>query len=166
MNNTLYDISADLQAIHQAIMDQDGELSPDLEDSLDRLNLELSNKVHGIGKWLRNLEGNESAIQAEIDRLERKKKSVTNLGTRLHDYVKFCMEKADKPKLEFPLFTARIQRNPPSVEILDEQKLPTKYIKIKQISEIDRKQLLNDLKAGEEIDAARLVTDKTHLRIK
>ena len=164
--NNLYDISSDLQAIHNAIIEQDGELTPDLEASLDRLNLELSNKVHGIGKWLRNLEGNEAAIQAEIDRLEKRKKSISNLETRLKEYVKLCMHKANKKKLEFPLFTARIQANPPSVEITDEHKLPAKYVVIKQISEIDKKQILHDLKLGEQVDGAVLVTDKNHLRIK
>lgn len=166
MTTSLYDISADLKSIHDAIIESDGELSPDLEASLDRLNLQLSNKVHGLGKWIFNLESNESAIQAEIDRLERKKKSVTNLHVRLHNYVEFCMIKADVKKLEFPLFSPRIQKNPPSVEILDEQKIPAKYVKIKQESVIDKKQLLADLKSGDEIEGAELVTNKCHLRIK
>jgi len=166
MNNSLYDIASDIQEIHNAIIDQDGEVSPELEKSLDRLNLEISNKVHGIGKWLKNLEGNESSIQAEIDRLERRKKSISSLETRLKEYVKLCMVKADKKKLEFPLFTAAIQANPPSVEITDETKIPAKYIKIKQVTEIDKKQILYDLKAGEAISGATLSTDKTHLRIR
>jgi len=166
MNNSLYDIASDLQEIHNAIIDQDGVISSDLENSLDRLNLEISNKVHGVGKWIRNLEGNESSIQAEIDRLERRKKSISNLETRLKDYVKLCMVKADKKKLEFPLFTAAVQANPPSVEITDETKIPAKYIKIKQVTEIDKKQILSDLKAGGDVSGATLVKDKTHLRIR
>jgi hypothetical protein len=166
MTTNLYDIAADLQAIHNAIIEMDGEIVPDLEASLDRLNLELSNKVHGIGKWMRNLEGNETALQTEIDRLEKRKKSITNLESRLKEYVRLCMEKSGKRKLEFPLFTAAIQANPPSVEITDEQKLPAKYVKVEQVTKIDKQGVLDGLKAGEEIEGARLVTDKNHLRIR
>lgn len=166
MSTSLYDLSADLQAIHNAIIEMDGELTPDLEASLDRLNLELSNKVHGIGKWMRNIEGNETVLQAEIDRLEKRKKAIVNLESRLKEYVKMCMEKAEVKKLEFPLFTARIQANPPSVEITDERVLPARFIKIKQVTEIDKRGVLEALKDGESVIGARLVTDKSHLRIK
>lgn len=165
MNTSLYDISSDLQDIHNAIIEADGELSPELESSLDRLNLALESKVHGIGKWLRNLDGNEIAIQAEIDRLNKRKASIENLEKRLKDYVYLCMVKADKKKFDFPTFTARIQKNPPSVDVVDEVKLPSKYVRIKQVTELDKRQMLADLKSGASVDGARLVEDKCHLRI-
>ena len=166
MSTSLYDISADLQAIHNAIIEQDGELTPELEASLDRLNLELSSKVHGIGKWMRNLEVNKEAIAIENTRLEKRYDAMNALEERLKAYVKLCMEKANVKKLEFPIFTARIQANPPSVDITDEQKVPAKYIRIEQITDINKRQMLDDLKAGDHIDGVKLITDRTHLRIR
>ncbi len=76
------------------------------------------------------------------------------------------MEQADVQKIESPTVTLRIQKNPPSVEILAEDQLPARFIKIKQITEIDKTGMLAALKNGEAVTGARLVTEKTHLRIR
>jgi hypothetical protein len=105
-------------------------------------------------------------IETEIARLQRKKKVAENLRTRLTAYIKSCMEQADVPKIESPTITLRIQKNPPSVEILAEDQLPAKFIRIKQITELDKTGMLVALKNGEDVPGARLVTERTHLRIR
>lgn len=162
---TLYEIAGDLQVLHDAIMEAEGEVTDEVDKALDGLGMMLADKVEAIGRWTINLAGTTDAIDAEIARLQARKKRMTNLQARLKEYVKLCMMKSDKAKLEFPAFAVRVQRNPPSVEVADEAKLPAKFIRIKQITEVDKKGLLDALKAGEQVPGAILVNDKTHLRI-
>lgn len=162
----LYELSTELSTINDEIISADGELTPDLEARLDSISLDFKAKSQGIAKWTLDIAGVESMIETEIARLQRKKKVAENLRTRLTAYIKSCMEQADVPKIESPTITLRIQKNPPSVEILAEDKLPARFIKIKQIMELDKTGMLAALKNGEDVPGARLVTERTHLRIR
>ncbi len=162
----LYELSTELATINDEIISTDGELSPDLEARLDNVSLDFRAKSQGIAKWTLDIAGVESMIETEIARLQRKKKVAENLRTRLTAYIKACMEQADVQKIESPTITLRIQKNPPSVEVLAEDRLPARFIRIKQITEIDKTGMLVALKNGEDVPGARLVTERTHLRIR
>src|ERR1700687_5589612 len=114
----LYELSTELATINDDIISADGELSPDLEARLDSVSLDFRTKSQGIAKSTLDIAGAEAMIETEIARLQRKKKVAENLRTRLMAYIKGCMEQADVPKIESPTITLRIQKNPPSVEIL------------------------------------------------
>ena len=164
--DTLYNLSTELSAINDEIITAEGELSPDLEKKLDDLQIDFKQKASNIGRWMLNLTGNEEMLDVEIIRLQKRKRISENLYNRLKEYLKFCMEKADVTKLDFTAFTVRIQKNPPSVQIEDETKLPSRFVRIKQIVEIDKSKILDALKSGECVGGAILISDKTHLRIK
>ena len=164
--DTLYNLSTELSAINDEIITAESELSPDLEKKLDDLQIDFKQKVSNIGRWMLNLNGNEDMLDAEILRLQKRKRISENLYNRLKEYLKFCMEKADVTKLDFTAFTVRIQKNPPSVQIEDETKLPSRFVRVKQIVEIDKSKILDTLKSGECVPGAILISDKTHLRIK
>ncbi|MNK84460.1 hypothetical protein D3C87_1043090 [compost metagenome] len=67
-------------------------------------------------------------------------------------------------KVNAGLFKVRLQKNPPSLNILDERKIPDKY-KIPQQPKVDTKTLLAEVKAGKVIEGVSLETEKKHLRI-
>jgi len=162
----LYELSTELATINDEIVSADGELSQDLEARLDSVSLDFRAKSQGIAKWTLDIAGVESMIETEIARLQRKKKIAENLRARLTAYIKGCMEQADVLKIESPTITLRIQKNPPSVEILAEDQLPAKFIRIKQITELDKTGILTALKNNEDVPGARLITERTHLRIR
>jgi hypothetical protein len=162
----LYETSKEIATLHDEIIDAEGELSPELEAKLDALQLAFNDKVSNIGRWTINLIRKEDILKAEIERLEKRQKVFENLRSRLKNYLMLCMQSAEKTKVEFPQFTVSVQRNPPSAEVLDEAKVPGQYVKVIQITQLDKKKLLEDLKGGKEIPGARLATGKTHLRIR
>ena len=161
----LYEMSRELEVINDQIITADGEITPDLESRLDAVSLDFRAKSHGIAKWTLELTGTSELIDMEIARLHKKKRAAENLRTRLMEYVKSCMETADVQKIELPTVTIRIQKNPASVEVVDETKLPASYIRIKQVTEVDKKAILSALKNGDDIPGARLIDNKTQLRI-
>ena len=162
----LYETSKELATINDEIISESGEISPDLEAKLDALQLSFNDKVSNIGRWALNVIRKEDVLSAEIERLQKRKATFEKLRDRLKDYVKMCMQVADKKKIELAQFTVYVQSNPPSVEIVDPQVLPSHYVKIIQATNIDRAAILQDLKQGRPVAGARLITDKTHLRIR
>lgn len=165
--SNLYDLSNELALIHDEIISADGEISDSLEVRLDDCQLAFKEKVDGVVRWMANLDGKEEAIDKEIARLQSRKKVTQNLQTRLKEYVKASMIMADVTKLDLSTATLSIQNNPPSAEIIDEVIIPARYLTVvpEQLV-VNKKAVLDDLKAGVTIPGARLADKRYHLRVK
>lgn len=165
--SNLYDLSNELALIHDEIVSADGEISDSLEVRLDDCQLAFKEKVDGVVRWMANLDGKEEAIDKEIARLQARKKITQNLQSRLKEYVKASMIMADVTKLDLPTITISIQNNPPSAEIIDDVLIPSRYLTVvpEQLV-VNKKAVLDDLKAGITIPGARLADRKNHIRIR
>lgn len=162
----LYDLSKSVEQVIMEVIDAEGELSELLENRLEEVSLDFKSKSSNIGKWVLNIDANAEAIDTEIARLMKRAQVQQNLKKRLKDYLKFCMENAGLRKLDLGTFTISIAKNPPSVEVENEAALPGKFIRIVQTQSVDKKLLLSALKSGEQVEGARLITDREHLSIK
>lgn len=167
MTDNLYSLSQELAVIHDELVENGGELTDELIQRLDDCNLAFNDKAFNIVRWTKNIEGKEAALEAEIERLQSRKKAAGNLKERLKTYLLESMVRADKTKLDFDTFTVAIQKNPPSCIIEDEKVIPAKYITIiPETRQVDKKAVLAALKAGENVGGASLIADKVHLRIR
>ena len=162
----LYEMSRELALINDTIIDAEGEISLELETRLNSLPQEFEAKALSIGKWTLDLAGNEAAIDAEIKRLQAKKRVTVNLEARLTEYVKTAMMQSDRLTIKSPTLTLAIQKNPPSAEIVSEEMLPAQFTRIVQTITVDKKMVLDALKEGYEVPGAKLIDNKTHLRVK
>ena len=156
----LYELSSDLIALN------DIESVEDLEVIREIIKQELQNKSTGIVAVVRNLESNIAAIDTEIKRLQELKRLKQNNITRLKDYTKECMNIQGIKKLETNLGNISIRKTPASVKILDETKIPLEYLNVKQVTSIDKKTLLDDLKDGLILEGIAELSQGTSLTIK
>ncbi len=138
----------------------------EIQEQGNELALALKNKSTSIIGYVRNLDLTSEAIKNEIDRLTIMKKAIDNKNTKFKEYVKENMERLDLPKIDTELGTLSIAKNPASVEIFDETLISDEYKKEKVTVSIDKTSIKNALKAGKDVQGARLVEDKTSLRIK
>ena len=115
---------------------------------------------------VRNLESNIAAIDTEIKRLQELKRLKQNNITRLKEYTKECMNIQGIKKLETSLGNISIRKTPASVKILDETKIPLEYLNVKQVTSIDKKTLLDDLKDGLILEGIAELSQGTSLTIK
>ena len=131
----------------------------EIQEQGNELALALKNKSTSIIGYVRNLDLTSEAIKNEIDRLTIMKKAIDNKNTKFKEYVKENMERLDLPKIDTELGTL-------SIEIFDETLISDEYKKEKVTVSIDKTSIKNALKAGKDVQGARLVEDKTSLRIK
>jgi len=73
---------------------------------------------------------------------------------RLKSYVESNMRAAKIDKVKGRLFTLAFQKNPPSVEVMDESLIPSDYIKT--VTSVDRKLILEALKAGQAVTGCEI----------
>lgn len=146
---------------------ENGELTQEeIQEQGNDLALALKNKSTSIIGYVRNSELMSEAIKNEIDRLTAMKKAVDNRIDKFKEYVKENMQHLEVEKIETELGTLSIAKNPASVEIYDETLITDEYKKEKVTISIDKTAIKNDIKAGKEVQGARLIEDKTSLRIK
>ncbi|MBD7971263.1 MULTISPECIES: siphovirus Gp157 family protein [Paenibacillus] len=104
------------------------------------------------------------AFKAEEKRLAKKRKYLENKNNGLKSYTQSVLEVNKIDKVNAGMFKVKLQKNPPSINVLDSNKVPDTY-KIAQEPKIDSKKLLSDVKNGVVIEGVELITDRQHLRI-
>lgn len=166
----LYDLAVQYKKIQEYAddsLDNDEVTEDDLEvliDTIDSVQDSLENKLENTVKLMKSWEYSIEALKKEEERLAKKRKVLENRQKGLKSYAQSALENNKIEKLKAGLFKVRLQKNPPSINILDSNKVPNTY-KIAQEPKIDSKKLLNDVKNGTVIEGVELVTDKQHLRI-
>lgn len=146
----LYELSIAFQEVQN--MDLDPEV---MKDTLDSIEDAIENKAENIAKLIRNLESDVSAYKEEEDRLEAKRQSTENKVKWLKTYLEDNMKLTGKTKFKSGMFNFSIQKNPASVNIIDERIIPEEFL-IQQQPKVDKTSLKEILKRGIEVPGTEL----------
>lgn len=133
----------------------EAEKTEDVIKVLDGIKEEFDKKAENTVKVIRNFEADIQALRDEEKRLADKRKSLEKKKEDLKEYLYFNMERLKVRKVNAGLFDINIQKNPPSIKILDEATIPLKY-KILTY-DLDKKMMKDDIKKGLEIKGVELV---------
>lgn len=130
---------------------------------LDLIEDEFNQKAENTVKVIKNIGADIKALRDEEKRLAQKRKSLQNNQDWLKFYLQNNMERLGDKKIKAGIFNINIQKNPPSVNIKDEELIADDYFITER--KLDKKKLKEDLKDGKEIDGAEL-TQGESLRIR
>lgn len=149
------------------IMEQE-EMTPELKEELEReLITLLHEKSQNTIGYIRNIELTIEAMKNEEKRISEQRKALENKVEKFKSYVKECMENNGFSKIDTGLGSLTIAKNPMSVEIENEDEIPAEFKQEIVTVKVDKTAIKNHFKeTGEIIPGARIVDDKTSLRIK
>ncbi|UXU51842.1 siphovirus Gp157 family protein [Staphylococcus arlettae] len=150
---TLFNLTDNYKQVYDLIAEQGDEQA--LNDTLASINDALEDKADGYVAVIKTLEGDNKAIDDEIERLQQRKTTNKNGVDRLKESLKEAMETTGKTKFKTALNSYTIASNAPSKDITDLKLIPDEYW-VSQAPKINSKLLLDDLKAGKEIPGAEL----------
>lgn len=164
MNNlSLYDITN----AFPAIMENEEITEEDKEKVQEELTLLLQQKSQNIIGYTKNIELTINAMKEEEDRIASNRKILENKLSRFKDYVKECMENNGFTKIETGLGTLSIAKSPVSVEIVNEDEIPSEFKQEVVTVKIDKTKIKNNFKETGEIPLGiNIITTNTNLRIK
>lgn len=145
---------------------EDGEINNITFSKLEQLELSLREKIENVGIFLKNTESDVKQLKEAENELKQKRKVLENKKERIKEYLHFQMEKAGIDKVKGKLFTVTLAKCPPSVTIIDENNIPSLYKKEVTQVKIDKREILNRLKAGDEVDGVFLEKNKKTIRVK
>ncbi len=163
--NTLYELTGEYMQLLQ--MAEDPEMDAEaLEGTMDAIGGMIEDKAENIAKVAQQLSATSSAIDAEIKRLQGKKKTVDGNHDRILNMLEGAMKATGKTKFKTLLFSFAIAKTPAKV-VLDEayiENIPEEYLRYKE-PEVDRAKIKEAIQNGEELEFAHLEQGET-LRIR
>ena len=133
----------------------------------EELILLLQQKSQNTIGYVRNLELTIEAMKTEEKRISEQRKTLENRMSKYKEYVKECMEQNGFTRIETPLGTLSIAKNPISVEIVNEDAIPSKYIQEVITKKPNKKAITDNFKeTGEIVPGTQIIDNKMSLRIK
>lgn len=164
MNNlSLYEITN----AFLVLMENEEITEEDKNKVKEELTLLLQQKSQNIIGYARNIELTIEAMKNEEKRISEKRKMLENRVIKFKEYVKECMEKNGITKIETGLGNLTIAKNPISVEVVNEEEIPSEYKTEIVAVKVDKTKIKNNFKeTGEIPNGVNIVTNNTSLRIK
>jgi hypothetical protein len=164
MNQSIYKIQNEFQLIIAEVINNEGEITPELETALTINKEQLQSKAVDYCYVIKQLDYDCEQIDNEIARLNKLKKVRSNLTDRLKNTVSSAMQLYDVEKIETPLIKLSF-RNSESVEITNEQQLDACFIVTKTVSTPDKKAIKDAIKNGVFVEGATISYNR-NLQIK
>lgn len=159
---TLYELTESYLDLLDLIVSGEVE-EDDVLDAFIAIDDEIEVKADSYAIVAKRLEADIKMIKEEENRLATKRRKIENDMKNLKSNLEFSMKALDKTKFKTNKFSFNIQKNAPSVQILDESLIADDYIRTKK--EVDKTAIKNALKEGVEVEGATLIQTES-LRIK
>ena len=135
--------------------EDDAELKQDLQELIA---VELKNKSNNIVYAIKNLESNNAAIDAEIERLQAlKKRNSSNIDKVKSNILWFMQENnIDTIKSDLATFS---KRKSESTDIENLELIPQEFITVKQTFAADKTAIKKAIKEGRGVAGAKVITN-------
>lgn len=160
-----YDVAKDyierMEYLEQGINAETGEMtdnSNQLAIWTEELTQDLKDKSANVIAVVRNQELTIEALDTEIKRLQAMKDSIKKKLDKFKTYIKSSMLVNNIEEIETPLGTIKFTKS--TTEIYDESLIDKKFIEVVTTEKISKEKIKAALKAGEEVQGARLVENK------
>lgn len=147
---------------------QNGEIT---EEEYNELGFEIAQELQTKGAnvigYIRNTELLIEAMKAEEKRISDMRKAGEAKLEKFKQYVLENMERLGLSKIQTELGALSVSKNPMSVEIENEDEIPSEFKQEVVTTKIDKTAIKNHFKTtGEIIPGTKIIDDKMSLRIK
>lgn len=161
-----YDATKDyierMELLEQGINAETGEMTDNTNQLAiwnEELTKDLKEKSSNVIAVVRNQDLTIEALDNEIKRLKAMKDGIENRLDKFKAYIKNAMITNNIEKIDTNLGSIKFTKST-STEIFDESLIDKKFIETITTEKISKEKIKKALKAGEEVQGARLVENK------
>ncbi len=158
----LYKLTDQFKQLNE--MADDPEMADSVKDTLEGLEMEITDKAVSIVHLMTNRNTDVEALDAEIKRLMARKKQIVSFQDGLKEYLRLNMEALEMTKITCPLFTITLAKGRDVAIIDDVDSLSDEFVKVETTVKPVKADILKALKAGDVI-GAHIEKGKTSIRI-
>ena len=156
---TLYEINKSIEEVLENLVNEEtGEVNEEMYDKLNQLHIDRKEKIENCILMAKSIKADGEAIQAEAKKLLERANQKFNRSERILDYGEVTLNGA-----EFETNKCRVTYRPSqTVEIVNEEAIPDKYLKVKTTTAPDKMAIKKVLSSGGTVPGTVLVD---HLRM-
>lgn len=162
--SSIFKIQAEYQQIVNELIDNGGEITPELELALQITKDNFHSKSENYVYITKQFDGEINVIDNEIKRLQQAKKVRENTIVRLKSTIEHAMNTFEVDKIETPLIKISFRKSE-SVEVEDVNNLPALYKVVKVSETADKLKIKDAIKSGILIEGCTIKTNR-NLNIK
>lgn len=157
---TLYEIENTYIDLFRQLEDAEtDEEAAEAWAALDELGVSLAEKAEAYARVMLNYRAEAEALKAERARLERRQRTLERTAEGLKRRMLEGMERLDLSRIDTSIGRWRLQRNPPSCQVLDPGEVPEAF-HVPQPDKIDSRAILKHYReTGELIDGVDIRQD-------
>ncbi len=154
-NKSLIALVAGAADIERALIESNGEVTPDVEAMLAITEIHLPEKIDNYSLVIDRMESISEFYKAKAAEYVRLAKAASNVIARCESNLKIAMEAMHTDEILGHDVKYRLVKSNPKCVITDESKIDGAYKITETIVSVDKKRLIEDLKLGP-IEGAQL----------
>lgn len=161
MSESLYELSSRLAAVIDGgmVIDEDtGEVLFD-EENLDELKVEVAEKFLACKMFADGQRARAKSLRELAKEMNAGAKAMEAKAERMDEYM-LERARANGGKIAAGPITVKVRKCPPSVQVLDEGKIPEGFWREKVERSIDKDEIKRVLKSGGKVPGAALVVNE------
>lgn len=160
MKLSLYNIELEYLQLVEALIENGGEATPELEEALQLNKQNLETKGTNYGLVVKQIEAECDIIDSEIARLTALKKSRGKAMDRLKNNLSTAMQLYDIEEIKTPILKINFRKSE-AVEVVDLKLLDREYIKVSDpVETADKTKIKDAIKEGKVVVGALLKQNK------
>lgn len=161
MSVPLYELSTQFRELQLLAEDPSIDATA-LADTLEGIEGAFQEKAKAVAAVIGNLTADADAIEDAAKQMKARADRLRARVEAVKTYLLINMQACNYSKISCPYFTISLRDNPPHVEVLDAKDIPEKFRvwPAPPPQTIDKRKLLESLKAGETIPGVRLARDQ------
>ena len=164
MKQSIYQIQNEFQLIIAEVINNEGEITPDLETALAINKEQLEQKGINYAFIIKEIRDRKLARKNYLDKLKKDNDIDDKIENELINRLSLAMQLFEVEKIETPLIKLSF-RNSESVEITNESQLDPCFIVTKTVSSPDKKAIKDAIKNGVFVEGATISYNR-NLQIK
>lgn len=145
---TLYELREEYKQLLAMLEDPDADTEV-IQDTLESLDFDIEDKVEGYGTILEQLESDIERLDAEAERMKKRRTVIENRKDKLRENLLKTMLETDKKSIKTDHYTVSVKLTPYKLVVDDPFGVPEAYYE-PQPAKLDKKKLLADMKLIQE----------------
>ena len=160
--SNLYELGQEWERVYEMLLDP--EIPEEaVFDTIESIEGVMDIKADSYAKIIKNIDGDIAAIDAEIKRLQERKKAATNGQKRMKEALEHMMRSTGRLKFKTTLFSFGIQKNGGKQPLILTDVVPADWLKP---GDPDTEKIRKHLEAGNELSFAVIGERGESLRIR
>src|SRR3990167_7441840 len=155
--NTLVELYRQAHTIEQAIIENNGELTPELDAALMNIETNMAEKLDGYAFVLDRMKSSQEFWKAESEKTAALAKACATIQSRIKERLKFIMSERGQKTCEGNKTKFTLSATKGSFIVGDEEAIPEKFKTATTVYVVDRERVRTAIEAGEEVPGAWII---------